>query len=445
MTHDERSPHDREERDGKDQTEGLNAWLDGLATGTRMSGVERDETLVAAEWLTANYEDTVDAHLDPTRQASTWRALLGAESGSVPEAAAATVTEDDATPAPREIHHARRRAMMRRSAFAPTAMPPGASELPASERAVRRASPPPSGWRLVGSRSLGVAATLLLVAMLAASGFAVYLTAPRQQTGEPSSVPAIAAASATSEAATPSVPVDARDVVAQACSAQPVDFNQLLNEIAPSTYGSSSGHQFTWGALPFTTTGVTAPAPLVHAFTFPASRPDAAQTDSTTPHFGADTITMYELPSAPPPNSNQIDAALGIFGQWMNCSPLRAASLSTDWLYERNIYLYGGGGAVLARLWQDSQQTTPESPPFEPGQPTGYRLFNWVMLDQSHIGAYISLPQIPSDGASFPRSYGPEGYVVFAIQGDGQILVDDYRDQTTGLCGQHTPSEVCQQ
>ena len=190
MNHDhDRLPPDHGGPDAPER-EALNAWLDAMADGDPPPATDLDPDLRrAAEWLAGLYDTTIDAHLDPARQASTWRALLGSQPGGVPDVAATSGSDGDGTPAPREIHRTVRRGIMRRSTLAPTPLPLNISAPPASEHAARHTTPTPSGWRLVGSRTMGVAATLLLVAMLAASGFAVYLTAPRHHTDEPSSHP----------------------------------------------------------------------------------------------------------------------------------------------------------------------------------------------------------------------------------------------------------------
>ena len=417
MTHDERSPHDREERDGKDQTEGLNAWLDGLATGTRMSGVESDETL-AAEWLTANYAAIVDAHLDPARQASTWRSLLDAQPGTVPGAAATSDPTGETTPASSGIQRMNRRSAMRRPAFAPTPTMSRIPARPAGLHSARRTSPTPSGWRLVGSRTMGVAATLLLVAMLAVSGFAVYLTAPRHPSEDPTSMSGIAAGSATPDSATPSVPADAREVTAQNCTAQPSDFGQImstLNERVPTSR---------------LTNDQRIPVPLA---TMTGREIPLGHSSGTPPTTYSTTAISYQLPDGAAPDSALADQLTVLMGEYINCRPLAAASLSTTDMLLRQTLYYGGGGWFLAQLYADSQPSTFPKSRLQNFIGSKWFLFEWRTLDATHVGAYVAA--LPARAASDARQYNHSAYVVFARGDDGTWRIDDYRDIILGGCG----------
>lgn len=443
MTHDHDRPAPDHGDSGAPDREALNRWLNARADGDPLNTDLDPDLRRTAERLSALSDATIDAHLDPARRASSWQALVR------PAATPDRSPVSPATPIPVVHRRSPRRRIMQRSPTGPqptvltNSRPAPLARIDAPQ-SPRRAS----GWRLVGSRTMGVAATLLLVAMLALSGVAVYLTAPRHSADGPTSIPAIAAGSATPD--TPSaatVPADVRDVIAQTCTAQPVNFNQLMTELAPlpsqaATFGQLPPDQ--GGLWFFTVGGPSVPTPPVlasrHLF-HPRGTPVGAPPGYTIPHI---VFTDYILPEGAPPTPAVVDAALTTFGQWINCSPLRAASLSTDALYQRNAYVYGGGGGALVALWQDSQRTTPSPDPFATGATTGWQLFDWTMLDPAHVAAFISSRPLDSGNrAPSSRIYSPSAYVVFAMQPDGRWLVDDYRDQLNGTCGQAFADDWC--
>ncbi len=386
---------------GAQQADALDAFLNGHAHGNPPPETGVDPALArTARRLQGLADATLDAHLDDGREARTWEALMRDTSArprliAVPAAVLSTQRPGITTTSPAMSSGGRA----------------DAAAATASARVVPlRPAAPPSRLRRVGSQSLGLVATLTLVAMIGLSGLAVYLSAPRPD--EPGGLPLLAGVSPTAEIA----PADLRAIVPSACVQEPRDYDELMGLIAARLSVGQMG-----GGIELEPGATSVPNPI----------------DPGLPSF--------QLPDGPAPDEATQAAVVGVLDQFTGCTALRAASLTTDDYWARIAHQSDGGALNLVLLWSDSQfdPTTwaPEpdsSPPtdIEAARPGGglplYEAYGFRLIDGERVGAYLrpgtrlTGPEAgPSEAVN--AAFDHRGYVILRRQGDGRWLIDELK------------------
>ncbi|CAA9572482.1 MAG: hypothetical protein AVDCRST_MAG33-2678 [uncultured Thermomicrobiales bacterium] len=401
---------------GDRQAEALGQFLDRRAAGDPAPRTGLDPDLARTVDRLQNLADaTVAAHVSGADEAHAWETLM--QNAARPRLVALPPA---AAPATAPIAH---------GAGARWTGPDQAGwPVPASSRLVAiRPGGTPSRLQRLGHQSLGLVATLTLVALVGLSGLAVYLSAPQRDDG--ATVPIIAGASPTSEP----VPADLRDVIPSTCVQEPRDYVELMRMIrAPLNNGE------------------------VHRIF--NLRPQAtAIANATNPELEA-----FQLPDGPEPDEATSRAVVSTLSQFHGCQTvygwhLQAASLTTDDYWYRTVYHSDRGGAELVLLWSDDQYLAtapPEertaSPPAENatvrdlGSDPLYELYGFRLIDEDRVGAYLSPgSRLTGVGDASVLAVQPEydqrGYVVFAQGDDGRWLIDEI------VSPPFTPAEDCDQ
>ena len=283
-------------------------------------------------------------------------------------------------------------------------LPPSSPSWPVPRVAVL---PRRSRWH---SRPMGIFATILLVALIALSGTAVYLTAPRNGGDGPTQLPAgsgLLMAGATPQAtlaSTPEgVPADLSRVTAPECTVQPRSFDAVMATITGKRNDvlGKSGTQ--------------------------------TYNQNHDPTFGA----VVVLPDGAAVDQSEINVLTHRFGQFLGCpEPLRAAQFFTD---AGLVRYYWSGGSVTSvpatvseryqDLWLDSQGQFAKGDQFSIsapiGQPGLWYLYGFRHLENGRIGAYIT-QNTTGDANAGPRFPDPSpGLIVFALQGADQWNIDE--------------------
>ena len=270
--------------------------------------------------------------------------------------------------------------------------------MPRTVRSRRR-----SRWH---GRPMGVFATVLLVALIALSGTAAYLAAPRAGDA-PTQLPAgsgpLSPAQATPQATPDGVPSDLSRVTASECTVQARSFDAVMATITGrrnDVLGKSGTQTYN-------------------------RNPD--------PTFGA----VVQLPDGTGVDQSDIDTLSNRFGQFLGCpNPLRAAQFFTDAGLVR--YYWSGGSALSGPgfvseryqdLWLDSQGQFANGDQFSfsapIGQPGLWYLYGFRHLENGRIGAYIT-QNTTGDANARPRFPDPSpGLIVFALQGADQWKIDE--------------------
>ena len=172
-----------------------------------------------------------------------------------------------------------------------------------------------------------------------------------------------------------------------------------------------------------------------------ASSPSTAPSTNGTPTVPyTRSLISYRLADGPAPEAALADQLTILMGEYVNCRPLAAASLSTvDLLLRQELY-YAGGGWFLVNLFRDSQTPGAGQPIQFANAGRAFMLFDWRMLDDDHVGAYI--------GYRYPNAqnytiYGHFAYVAFVRGDDGKWRIDDLRLLENGECGFGSGSGWC--
>ena len=392
---------------GAQQADALDAFLNGLAHGNPPPETDVDPALArTARRLQGLADATLDAHLDNGRGARTWEALMRDASTRPPLIAVPAAVLSTQHPGI--------------TTTSPAMSSGGRSGAPAAVAWARvvplRTAAPPSRLRRVGSQSLGLVATLTLVAMIGLSGLAVYLSAP-QRNEDPESRSILAGASPTADTA----PVDSQEIFYGPCDVAPRDYDELMAMVAAR---------------------IVVADPVV---------PASVAISSTA--GGGNGPPRYQLPDggAVPPETRAPLVAL--LGSWANCTPFLRTALSTDSFLVRSALEGPVAGPVTFFWWLYSHpdavpSVAPEtagdhadvprpgdSELAAPGTPTNVFAYGLRLLDDRHIAAYLASPFLRTrvTGEDVgpevvgPPQYEEGGYVVFARQPDGRWLVDEWQ------------------
>lgn len=391
---DDRRPPD----DPKD--EALDTFLNARARGNPSPRPELDGPLIETVYRLQHLADaTLAANVSVADEARTWEALTRTRTTSRLVALPPTVAIGDSGPVFR----------------LPVGTPvrPDNPDRPQLARVfpISR-SAPPSRLRRFGSHSLGLVATLTLVALVGLSGLALYLSAPRPD--GPGELPLLAGASPTAETA----PADSQKIFNGPCDFAPRDYDQLMAMIADRILA----------------TDPVAPPPVA----------------SQSGPFGRAGPT-YSLPVGSAVSPEIRTELVGVLGSWTNCNPFLQTALSTDDYLVRNA-LEGPSAGPMTFFWwlyshPDEIPPAPTSveegvPPIpDPGEaelnPVGTSadvyVYSFRMLDEDHVAAYLASPLLEADGPGSvlvpvgPPRYEESSYVVFARQLDGRWLVDEWQ------------------
>ena len=342
------------------QADRLDAWLDGLAHGDPHPPPTLDPSLAAAvRRVHALADDSVAADIRRAGKAQRWEDLMRRQSRTA---------HPTVTPFP-----------------VATTMPPSAAP-----PVLVRAAVAQSRLRRWGGRSLGLVATLTLVLLVAASGLAVYLSAP-QGGDEPTMLPA--AAGATPEGADPLALQNPR-VVIQSCDVEAMSLGELMGVLgAPTESGT--------------------PPPDTSALDLPL--PDGAPVDQATG-----------------------EALTQLTGHYIGCATfLEVAALSTDdgvyRMFSSTVYFPGRpnftylNGDFIVQAWQ--QRDVPRSFLNLVGQPSPFVLTELRQLSDGRVAGYLSRAYTVNAEGTHIGDDG--GYAVFAQQ-DGTWLMDDFRPAPIG-------------
>jgi hypothetical protein len=298
--------------------------------------------------------------------------------------------------------------LMRHNVAHATVTPFPTITLPSSSSSSAPAMAPPrpavqrSRLRRLGGQSLGLVATLTLVLLVATSGLAVYLSAPRGG-NEPTMFPAAFGATPEGTPTTSAgVPADLVHPILTACDVQPRTIENVLGVLA---------------------------TPL-NERTVELSLPQSFQRH---PAGGADQgvpLNPINLPDGVVPDQAAIDAVTATFGQFQACARLqerlRTTALYTDHgLILANWISGEPNGVELVRLAQ-----TPV--PFEGaqasiGQPSADALWGFRTLDDGRIAAWL----LASGDADLGLLPVGQDFVVFAFV-DNRWLIDEMRGPSRG-------------
>lgn len=279
-------------------------------------------------------------------------------------------------------------------------------------------SAPPSWLRRFGSRSLGLVATLTLVALVGLSGLALYLSAPRPD--GPGGHALLAGASPTVDTA----PADSQEVFYAPCDVTPRDYDQLMARVSSR---------------------ILVPDPTVPSSLAGESGP-----------FGP-SGPRYRLPEGGAVSLDVRTELVGVLGSWTNCTLFLRTALSTDDYLVRNALEGPGSGVVTFSWWLYShpsavplasnrfEEGVPPIP--DPGDselnPVGTSAdvvaYGFRMLDEDHIVAYLASPHLEADGPGSvlvpvgPPRYEESSYVAFVRQPDGHWLIDELHLNRRGV------------
>ena len=272
---------------------------------------------------------------------------------------------------------------------------------------------PPSRLRRVGSQSLGLVATLTLVALIGLSGLAVYLTAPQRD--DPATAAVVAAASPTAVATISTA--DSQEIVYQPCDVTPRDYDDLMEMVANQ---------------------VLVPQPDV-----PFAR---GRTDSMDPGG-----PRFRLPEGSPVSVETQADVVDRIGTWLNCTPFLQAAVSTDdYLVRRALdgpltgwstfswWLYSHPDLAPVRSEERDAMTgvviDPAASELAPvGTSPLIYAYGFRRLDDWQVAAYLASPIVQSDNEGLVPSYTAlsdplyeeHGYIVLEQQPDGQWLVEE--------------------
>ena len=365
---------------GAQQADALDAFLNDLADGHSMVDARVDPELGrTAHRLQQLADATLNAHLDDGSEARTWEALMRSRSAK-PQ-------------------------LVTRSSVLPLTL---------SQKVILI---PPSRLRRFGSQSLGLVATLTLVALIGLSGLAVYLTAPQRD--DPATAAVVAGASPTTTITT----ADSQEILYGPCDVAPRDYNALMAMISDR---------------------ILVPEPTVP--------PSVASESGTVGRAGP----TYSLPEGGAVSLDIRTELVGVLGSWTNCDLFLRTALSTDDYLVRTA-LEGPIAGPIAFLWwlhshPDAVHPAPtvvgagrspvpasaDAEPAPSGMSTDAWAYGFRMLDEDHIAAYLASPFLGPGGPGSvsvpvgPPRYEESGYVVLARQPDGRWLVDEWHFSRRG-------------
>lgn len=287
--------------------------------------------------------------------------------------------------------------LMRHNVAHATVTPFPTITLPSSSSSSAPAMAPPrpavqrSWLRRLGGQSLGLVATLTLVLLVATSGLAVYLSAPRGG-DEPTMLPA--AFGATPEG-TPFAERQNPRVTIQRCDVVPMSFDAIMGILAVPIENRIQ---------PPNTTQLTLPLP------------DGPPLDRLTEA----TLTL-------------------LTGTYLGCAtyPEMAALRTDDGIYRlftSEVSQHGSlefgflNGDLIAQAWLQRDDTgLSDLAPV--GQPSPFVLTKFRQLADGRVAAYLSRSfSLDADGTLTTSS---DGYIVFA-QEDGRWLIDDFGPSAVG-------------
>lgn len=370
------------------QDEALDAFLNARARGNPSPRSDLDGSLVATVHRLQDLADaTLRSNVSGADEARMWEALM--HPTPRPRLLALSSTHDGLSSG----------AAARMSVGLANRSIPGGVETAVTRIVPTRRAAPPSRLRRLGSRSLGLVATLTLVALIGLSGLAVYLSAPRDPEGNFTQI----GGAVSSTPAVDSVlqqPGDLVSVTATSCSVARADFDETMRVLA---------------------------APATDRSLLPASLASAI------PPVDMWSATTYVLPQGDNATNEQITAVEQILGRVVVCSSLQEASLYTSDGLVRLVYGSNYGYSIVIGLWQDDQAGAPRAMPSGLDVHPRFELYGFRVLDDQHVAAYIELPggtvfSDPSTGLG--REYYPKfdqrGYIVIEQQPDGQWLIDDF-------------------
>ena len=342
------------------QIDRLDAFLDGLAHGDPHPPPDLDPSLAATvRHVHALGRESVAADTQRAGKAQRWEDLMHRQ-----------VARSAVTPFPL--------ATTTPTSFAPLPVP-------------LRPTAAPSRLRRWGGRSLGLVATLTLVLLVAASGLAVYLSAP-QGGDDPTMLPA--AFGATPEATNQAGSQNPR-VLIGSCDVEAMSFDELMGVLAASSENGT-------------------PPPNTSPLELPL--PDGAPVDRST----QESLTL-------------------LTGNYIGCwTSLEMAALSTDdgiyRLFTSTEYHPGRAdfsflsGDLVVQAWQHRAAVRSYNPSFI-GQPGPFALTELRQLGDGRVAGYLSRSDtLDTDGTHIGDD---GGYIVFAQQ-DGKWLIDDFRPAPTG-------------
>lgn len=407
MTH----PDDRQPPDAR-QADALNAFLDDRARGAPAPRVDLDPSLAGTVHRLQDLAGaTLAANVSGADEARTWEALLR----PVPRPRLLALPMNDTAPASDPAARLPVKAASGSEVRAGAAGPSVIHAMPISRAAPR------SRLRRLGSRSLGLVATLTLVALIGLSGLAVYLSAPRPD--DSARLPLLAGASPTAE----TVPADSQAIVYRPCDVTPRDYDELMAMLSAR---------------------IVVPEPTV-----PPSVAMAMAGGGVTGH----PRPPFSLPDGRPVSPDLRNELAGVIGTWMNCNLFLRSALSTDDYLVRNALGDAGGGWTTVFLWLDSHPdavppapiTTSNdvSPIPDPGATelavagtfANVDAYGFRSLDEDHVAAYLASPLVRDSGPgtdAIPVGepvYEEGGYVVLARQPDGRWLIDEWQLYRRGV------------
>lgn len=392
------------------QADALDAFLNDRVRGNPSPRTELDGSLVETVHRIQGLADaTLAAYVSGAGEARTWEALMR-DATSRPRLVAMPAI--GATPTSEPVNLAAVMRMGRR--------PGAAAAFPSARLVPLGPAAPPSRLRRLGSQSLGLVATLTLVAMIGLSGLAVYLSAPRPN--DRAGFPLLAGASPTADAE--SVPSDSHEIFSGPCDVTPRDYDELMAVISAR---------------------ILVPDPVAPASVASESGP-----------FGS-TGPRYRLPDGNAVSPDIRTELVGVLGSWTNCTPFLRTALSTDDYLIRYALEGPISGPTTVFWWRYSH---PEDVPPAPtvvtdgipplpdpgdaelatsGASTDIYAYAFRSLGDERIAAYLASPLMQfGEAGSDSRPVGPptyeeSSYVVFARQPDGRWLVDEWQLSRRGV------------
>ena len=416
------------------QIDALNRYIDGLAQGIDPHAPDLDPGLVAAV-RAIHGGDTIAAGPDPDRAGEDrlWRDLM----------------------------QLRPRPELRALPRSPSAtrLPPLTGDTPRSPVMARRGPPRAIGrLRHIDGRTLGMVATLTLVALVMLSALAVYLSAP-DGTAPPTSIAGIGATMPDSQlpaavAATPGVvgdagpvPADAIRPIVQDCTVTSRTIDNVITTLA-RPYAEQTDTE-------------SPPRADVDAY---AHRPYLVP--NTLAADGEPRGPLVDpLPAGSTVDPDTIDELARLYGQWVGCGPSgRNDQLAQSALYSDDGLIryfwrdglgpsgfelvglgkppgdpYTGNLALAAGASPSPGPQLGMAPEYIPvlGEPWNRWLWGFRALDDGRVAAYVA----NSDGASwgsYPVTFAEmsggqliNGYLVFVWQ-DDKWLIDELRGPFQG-------------
>ena len=367
--HADRSVHDVSPGDA--QARLLDGFLDDLRTGAATPPLGLDPVLAQVARLA--HDLGALPHPPATQRAAkarTWEHLMQpAMTSSVIAFPAPTTTE---------------RAVLSRHPSGPSFTAPIPPE-PVRHRT-------PSRLRRIGHRSLGLVATLTLVALVALSGLALYLSAPR-------SAPSPSSMRAGISVATPSASPDGSVLLPNrtTCLVQPRDYDQTLALLEPYLSGRSE-----------------VPTPWLSAHQIPR---------------------QVALPAGPAPDAATAAEIATVWGRYQGCQLSReyrrSASLFTDDGLVR--YYLITGGAIDHDPGLLAYEPVADADLPELDEPSSRAMSDLRLFDDGHrAAAFISSgwtdPATPPLANNIRRQFG---HIFFVREGD-RWLIDELTWWGTG-------------